>query len=132
LSCNEAHLRQRFFVPLVVRIFFPHLCPSYPGHLIIFICTTYKEFYAKENMANKPSYSQARKRRGTATMTIEPAPKTFTDKNLDPQLSPGGAEKVSKDNAAPGGSISPELNAPKQTSHGTGLNKPDAEGLTKT
>jgi hypothetical protein len=84
-------------------------------------------------MANKPSYSAARKLRGTGTMTIEPAPKTtFTDKNLDPRSEPAEGNQISKGNAAPGASISPELNAPKQTSHGTGVNRPDAEGLTKT
>jgi hypothetical protein len=55
-------------------------------------------------------------RKGKATMTITPAPKTFTDKNLDPKMSPAAGNKVSSDAAKPGGSISPELNAPKQTS----------------
>ena len=41
-------------------------------------------------------------------MTIEPAPKTFTDKRLDPPMTPGDpAEKVVSPTAKPGGSISP-------------------------
>lgn len=61
--------------------------------------------------------SLAKPGRGRATMTITPAPKTFTDKNLDPKLAPGDpVQKVTSPNAKPGGSISPELNAPKQTS----------------
>ena len=53
-------------------------------------------------MADKPSYKVARKARGTATMTIEPAPKTsFTDKEMP---SPD-SERFPK------GSLSPEDNA---------------------
>ena len=65
-------------------------------------------------MAQKPSYKQAREARGTATMIIEPMPKTsFTDENLDSKAT-GDAKgnKVSSDSAAPGGSTSPLSNAP--------------------
>jgi hypothetical protein len=64
-------------------------------------------------MANKPSYSHARKARGTATMTIEPAPKTsFLDKNLEPHDEPPKGFTMGHDTAKPGGSISPEMNMP--------------------
>ena len=59
-------------------------------------------------------------------------PQTFTDKNLDPQMQPGDpSQRITSQPAKPGGSISPELNAPKQTSKGVGSSKPDPEGLTK-
>lgn len=49
------------------------------------------------------------------SITIEAAPKTtFTDKDLSPRMSPAGANRVSTDNAKPGGTISPEANAPRQ------------------
>jgi hypothetical protein len=84
-------------------------------------------------MADKPSYKMARDARGTATMSIEPMPKTsFTDKNLDGSDVPSGGEKISSDPATAGGSISPSPNAPKQTSHGSGSTHPDPEGLTRT
>ncbi len=65
-------------------------------------------------MADKPSYKMAREARGTATMTIEPMPKTsFTDENLDSQATGDlKGNKVSSDSAAPGGSTSPLPNAP--------------------
>ncbi len=62
-------------------------------------------------------------KRGTASMTVEPMPKTsFADKNLDPKAAPGGsAQRISSDNAKPAGSISPMKNAPRQlkTTQGT-------------
>ena len=66
-------------------------------------------------MANKPGYSEARKARGTATMTIEPMdkPKTFTDKNLELGYGVGGANNVKTDNAKPGDSIKAEPNVAK-------------------
>jgi hypothetical protein len=64
-------------------------------------------------MADKPSYKQARKARGTATMTIEPMPKTsFLDKNLEPKDEPPKGFTMSPGTAKPGGSISPETNMP--------------------
>ncbi len=91
-------------------------------------------------MSEKPSYALAHAaRKGESSIEVEGAidatkPKTsFTDKNLDPRNEPGDpAQKITGETAKPGGSISPELNAPKQTSRGTGFNKPDSEGLTKT
>jgi hypothetical protein len=70
-------------------------------------------------MANKPSYSAARKARGTATMTIEPMPekKSFSDDNLEKGYGEGGANNVSTDSAKPGGSISPELKATPSMHH---------------
>lgn len=62
-------------------------------------------------MADKPTYKQARKARGTATMTIEPMPakpKTFTDKNLELGYGVGGANNVNPGVAKPGESIKPE------------------------
>jgi hypothetical protein len=50
-------------------------------------------------------------------MTIEPAPRTFTDKRLDPAPTPGDpAEKVVTPTAKPGGSMSPiqrSINIPR-------------------
>lgn len=85
----------------------------------------------------KPSYKLAHAaRRGEATMEVEGAvdatkPKTsFTDKNLDRPDVPGdSAEKITSSPAKPGGSISPELNAPKQQSGG-GTTKVDP--ITRT
>ncbi len=46
-------------------------------------------------------------KRGTASMTIEPMPKTFTDKNLDRGFGAGGANNVTTRGAKPNGSGSP-------------------------
>lgn len=56
------------------------------------------------------------KPRGTASMTIEPMPKTsFADKNLDPKMAPGvPGEKVVTPKATAGGTISPLPSAPRQ------------------
>ena len=87
-------------------------------------------------MAEKPSYKLAHdERKGTASMEIEGVtdatkPKTFTDKNLDAPVTPGDpAQKITPGTARPGGSISPELNAPKQESGG-GTTKVDK--ITRT
>jgi len=87
-------------------------------------------------MADKPGYKLARDaRKGSASMEIEGAidatkPKTFTDKNLDPKDEPGdSAEKVVSGVAKPGGSITPNPNAPKQQSGG-GTTKVDT--MTRT
>jgi hypothetical protein len=87
-------------------------------------------------MAEKPSYKLAHSaRKGEASMEIEGVvdatkPKTFVDKNLDPKEAPGNpAEKITSQPAKPGGSISPEPNAPKQQSGG-GTTKVDS--LTRT
>lgn len=61
-------------------------------------------------MANKPSYSAARKARGTATMSIEPMPdkpSSFTDKDTQTRYLP-------QDVPAKGGTVSPNPN-PKQS-----------------
>jgi hypothetical protein len=64
-------------------------------------------------MANKPSYSSARKARGTATMSIEPMPekKSFSDDNLEQGYGAGGANGFSDKPAKPGAGIVPELKA---------------------
>src|SRR5579864_5282774 len=63
-------------------------------------------------------------RKGTATMTIEAAPKTsFTDKNLDPKVSPAGANKIASAPATSGGSISAMPNAPRQLKSMKGTTK---------
>jgi len=63
-------------------------------------------------------------RKGTATMTIEAAPKTsFTDKNLDPKVSPAGANKIASAPATSGGSISAMPNAPRQLKSMQGTTK---------
>lgn len=57
-------------------------------------------------MADKPSYNQARKARGTATMSIEPMPDkptSFTDKDTQTRYLP-------QDIPAKGGTISPQPN----------------------
>lgn len=63
--------------------------------------------------------------KGTASMTIEPMPKTsFTDKNLDPKAAPGDpAQKITSGNAKPSGSISPLQNAPRQLKSMQGTTK---------
>ncbi len=54
-----------------------------------------------------------RKLHGTATMTIEPMPKTsFTDKNLEPKDEPPKGFRMDSGNAKPGERISPEMNMP--------------------
>lgn len=71
------------------------------------------------NDTTKAPYSMAHEARkhGEATMTIEAAPakpvapKTFTDKNLEPGYGEGGANNVSTGSAKPGGTIKPEINA---------------------
>ena len=58
-------------------------------------------------MADKPTYNQARKARGTATMSIEPMPDkptSFTDKDTQTRYLP-------QDIPAKGGTLSPEPNA---------------------
>ena len=91
---------------------------------------------------NKPSYKMAydarkKERKGTGSVEVEGAidatkPKTFTDKNLDLPDVPGDpAEEIAPRVAKPGGSISPEPNAPKQKSMGSGSTRVDPEGLTK-
>lgn len=60
-----------------------------------------------------PGKAKAPVRKGVATMTIEPAPKTsFTDKNLAPKPGVPKPFKLSQDNAKPGVTISPERNMP--------------------
>lgn len=85
---------------------------------------------------DKPGYQLARNaRKGSASMEIEGAidatkPKTFTDRNLDPKDEPGDpSQKIVSGTAKPGGSISPNPNAPKQQSGG-GTTKVDT--MTKT
>ena len=52
-------------------------------------------------------------KRYKSSMTIEPMPKSFVDKNLDPKYapSPKSGERISSDTAKPGGTIKPEINA---------------------
>ena len=52
-------------------------------------------------------------KRYKSSMTIEPMPKSFADKNLDPKYapSPKSGERISSDTAKPGGTIKPEINA---------------------
>ena len=79
-------------------------------------------------MANKPGYSEARKARGTATMSIEPMPakpKTFTDKNLELGFGAGGANNFNTSNPKSGGSVKPEDKA-------TPTMKPPITDLVKT
>jgi hypothetical protein len=60
----------------------------------------------------------------TTSMTIEAAPNTsFTDKNLDPKMSPAGANKITSAPAPSGGSISPMPNAPRQLKSTQGTTK---------
>lgn len=52
-------------------------------------------------------------KKGTASMTIEPMPKTsFTDKNLEPKDAPPKPFSTSTQNAKPGAKIAPEMNMP--------------------
>jgi len=64
-------------------------------------------------------------RKGTASMTIEAAPKTtFSDKDLTPRVSPGTpGQRVSSDTAKSGGSISAIPNAPRQLKSMQGTTK---------
>lgn len=75
---------------------------------------------------SKPGKSVAAKR-GTASMTIEAAPKTFTDRNLDPKMQPAAPGRVAADNAKSGSNIGPNPNAPVQVS-----SKKNPTGITKT
>lgn len=75
------------------------------------------------NDVKKAPYSMAHEARkhGETSMTIEaapatpPAPKTFTDKNLELGYGEGGANNVSSGLAKPGGSISPNPKADATT-----------------
>lgn len=46
-------------------------------------------------------------RKNKSYMTIEPMPKTFTDRNLERGYGEGGANDVTTRSAKPGGSMSP-------------------------
>lgn len=66
-------------------------------------------------MADKPSYKSARKARGTATMTIEPAaPTSFTDKSLPSpyQEAHSSGSISSEENAKPGAKSSDLITHP--------------------
>lgn len=77
-------------------------------------------------MANKPSYSQAHKmRKGTATMTVEPMPKTFSDTELEPPKKSGDPTTgiSSEPNATPGVKAEHAIAHPGDTAHPNDLTK---------